>query len=65
MENEFTYTVATDTGNNVEKHFPYNHAGMMAAYAMAIANNSEVWESIDGKPRYLLKYGADTNTKPH
>jgi hypothetical protein len=55
------YTVATNTGEEVVKHYPHDEQGMLTAYSHAKKFGYEVWESFeDGQPRYLLKHGKNT-----
>jgi hypothetical protein len=50
-----TYTVATHNGNEVARHYPRTDDGLKQAYSHASAFHYEIWESIDGEPRYLIR----------
>lgn len=54
MKNEPNWTVATNDGNEVVRHYIFNQDGFDAAANHAAKFNYEVWQSFDGEPRYLM-----------
>lgn len=49
------WTVAVNDGDEVVRHYPFNETGFLAAATHAKMHNYEMWQSFDGKPRYLMQ----------
>lgn len=49
------WTVASESGDEIVRHYAYTDVGEADAYNHAIRFGYAVWESHDGEPRYLIR----------